>query len=64
MTKFQRSIFFLGLKKSQATLYLAGNYWKPDVAERAQELQTLYGFGILTPSGEDLIITDPPSPAV
>ena len=59
--KFERSVSFLGLEKSQATLYLGGNFWKPDVLDA---VQTVYKFGVLTPSGKDLIVTDPPAPAV
>jgi len=56
--KLTRSLDFLGLDLSKATVYLAGNHWSYKAMEVGQS--SLYRFGILTSNGKDLDVRDPP----
>jgi len=55
--KLERSCLFLGLKSPNATVYLAGNHWEPDVFRVAQS--SFYGFSVLTSNGQDLTVLEP-----
>jgi len=50
--KLIRSLDFLGIDRSKATIYVAGNHWLGD--DTMDMARTLYEFGILTCNGLDL----------
>jgi len=54
--KLERSLHFLGLEHSEASVYLAENHWNAGVIEIAHKF---HGFGILNNNGKDLDILDP-----
>jgi len=55
--KLTRSLNFLGLDRSKATVYLAGNHWSDGAMEVAQS--SPFRFGTLTSNGKDLNVRDP-----
>jgi hypothetical protein len=55
--KLLRSLEFLGLDRSKAVVYVAGNHWLNDVAMNAARIK--FGFGILACNGLDLDIQEP-----
>jgi len=55
--RLTRSLEFLGLDRSKATVYLAGNHWSGDAMGVGQS--SFYRFGILASNGNDLDVWDP-----
>ncbi|KIM87828.1 hypothetical protein PILCRDRAFT_3562 [Piloderma croceum F 1598] len=55
--KLRRSLDFLHLDPSKATVYIAGNHWSYMAMEDGLNL---YKFGVLTSNGKDLDVRDPP----
>jgi len=55
--KLMRSVDFLGIDRSKATIYVAGNHWLDEDA--IQEARSKYGFGILACNGLDLDVQEP-----
>jgi hypothetical protein len=55
--KLRRSLDFLGIDRSKASVYIAGNHWLNERVIR--EARMTYGFGVLTCNGLDLDIQEP-----
>lgn len=55
--KLTRSLEFLGIDQSKATVYVVGNHWLNDGAIHVA--RTKYGFGILACNGLDLDVQEP-----
>jgi hypothetical protein len=55
--KLMRSVDFLGIDRSKAAVYVAGNHWLDEDA--IQEARTKYGFGILACNGLNLDVQEP-----
>jgi hypothetical protein len=55
--KLERSLLFLGVDRSKAAVYIAGNYWVDDGTKN--DARNIYKFGILTCNGLDLDVQEP-----
>jgi len=55
--KLVRSLDFLGIDRSKATIYVAGNHWLGD--DTMDGARTLDRFGVLTCNGLDLDVQEP-----
>jgi len=61
-SKFERSLNFLGIDRTKATVYLAGNHWSNAAMKFGQANRFRFGiltFGILTSNGKGLDVQDP-----
>jgi hypothetical protein len=54
--KLNRSISFLQIPRSSATVFIAGNHWSGKAMVEAKEF---YDFGVVHGNGQDLDVEDP-----
>ena len=58
--KLAKSLTFLNISPSMATVYVAGKYW-----DEVQDFAIMLGFGIMEENSVDLEVVDPgPKPEV
>ncbi|KIM77432.1 hypothetical protein PILCRDRAFT_620712 [Piloderma croceum F 1598] len=55
--KLTRSLNFLGIYRTKATVYLAGNHWS-DGPRKLAASRAPFEFGILTSNGQDLEVQE------